>query len=204
MRAWAAVPAAGCLIPQAVDPLETGVAPRVVVQDDVVISGDLECRLPDAAAVEALDSARLPAGPAPCRAPERVRVTEVHDGDTFSAWPLSGAGTEEVVRIIGVDTPETYGEPECWGPEASVFAAEVLDQRDLWLTFDGDCQDDFGRTLAYVHLSSDSACFFERLLLRGGFAETMTFSATSTFSETFADDQRWADDVEIGMWQACD
>ncbi|MFT5683049.1 MAG: hypothetical protein ACI8RZ_003976, partial [Myxococcota bacterium] len=47
-------------------------------------------------------------------------------------------------------------------------------------------------------------CFHERLLLRGGFAETMTFSATSTYSSTFADDERWADDAEMGMWQACD
>lgn len=117
---------------------------------------------------------------------------------------MSGEGGEESVRIIGVNTPETYGIPQCWGPEASEFAEQVLDLRLLWLTFDHDCEDDFGRTLAYVHLSDDFDCFFERLLLRGGFAETMTFAETSTFAEIFTDDARWADDAEIGLWQACD
>lgn len=195
---------AACLVPQAVDLADTGPAPRVEVHDSQVISGDLVCRFPDEEAVAAIDRSSLPAGKTPCREPELVRVTWVADGDTFWAWPMSGAGTAESVRIIGVNTPETYGTPQCWGAEASEFTQQVLDQRLLWLTFDSDCEDDFGRTLAYVHLSDDFACFHQRLLLRGGFAQTMTFLKTSTYRETFAADQRWADDEEIGMWQACD
>jgi len=193
-----------CLLPQTSGSLDADTGPAVVVSDVRVLSGDLVCMLPGEADVRTIDGALLPAGPAPCRAPELVRVTRVIDGDTFDAWPMSGLGGAESVRIIGVNTPETYGTPQCWGPEAADFAEQVLDLRLLWLTFDHDCEDDFGRTLAYVHLSDDSACFFERLLLRGGLAETMTFVETSTFADTFSDDARWADDEEIGLWQACD
>ena len=206
MHTWtvaAMMSMAGCLLPQAID-TDTGPAPTVSISDGQVISGDLVCVLPDEDAVRAIDADRLPAGPTPCRPPELVRVTWVADGDTFWAWPMSGTGSEESVRIIGVNTPETYGTPQCWGEEASEFTRQLLDQRLLWLTFDRDCEDDYGRTLAYVHLSDDFACFHERLLLRGGFAQTMTFTETSTFSDTFTEDQRWADDAEIGLWEVCD
>ena len=195
---------AACLVPQAVELVDTGPPSRVEVLDSQVLSGDLVCRFPDEEAVAAIDGHALPAGETPCRDPELFRVTWVADGDTFWAWPMSGEGTAESVRIIGVNTPETYGTPQCWGAEAAEFTEQVLEQRLLWLTFDSDCEDDFGRTLAYVHLSEDFSCFYQRLLLRGGFAQTMTFTETSTYSDTFTDDQRWADDEEIGMWQACD
>ena len=38
-------------------------------------------------------------------------------------------GEEERVRLIGIDTPESRvaeGSPECFGPEASAFTAELL------------------------------------------------------------------------------
>jgi micrococcal nuclease len=193
-----------CLLPHSSGSLDVDTGPAVMVSDVRVISGDLVCMLPSEEVVRAIDGERLSAGPAPCRAPELVRVTRVIDGDTFSAWPMSGLGGAESVRIIGVNTPETYGTPQCWGPEAAEFAEQALELRLIWLTFDQDCEDDFGRTLAYVHLSDDFDCFFERLLLRGGLAETMTFAETSTFSDTFSDDARWADDAELGLWQACD
>jgi micrococcal nuclease len=49
-----------------------------------------------------------------------ARVTKVTDGDTIR---LSGIGP---VRLIGIDTPEVYGEAECFGREASEFAQRLL------------------------------------------------------------------------------
>ena len=119
----------------------------------------------------------LPQGANPCREPVVVMVTEAVDGDTL--WVQGPAGSEKV-RIIGVDTPE------------------------IWLTFDGDCEDDYGRTLAYVTSGEGETGFFERLLLQGGWAETMTFSATSTFAGTFEDDEAAAIAAGEGMWGACE
>src|SRR3954454_6004290 len=47
-------------------------------------------------------------------------VTKNTDGDTLR---LSGIGR---VRFLGVDTPEDYGEVECYGREASAFTKRVL------------------------------------------------------------------------------
>ena len=48
------------------------------------------------------------------------RVTKHTDGDTL--W-LSGIGK---VRLIGVDTPEVYGQVECFGHEASAFVERTV------------------------------------------------------------------------------
>lgn len=167
-----------------------------------VQGGNLYCPLPSEEQLRALDPATLPAGPNPCREPQLARVVEAVDGDTVHITRIGDSGWESV-RIIGVDTPETWGTTECYGQEAKDFTREALDDRLVWLTFDGDCEDNFDRTLAYVHLGADEGCFFERLLLRGGFADTMTFSATSTWAGTFHDDADWAEDQAVGLWEAC-
>lgn len=146
----------------------------------------------------------LPQGADPCRAPVVVEVTEAVDGDTL--WVHGPAGSEKV-RIIGVDTPEISHNgdpPDCYGPEAAAFTEEQLLGRYVWLTFDGDCEDDYGRTLAYVTSGEGETGFFERLLLQGGWAETMTFSATSTYARTFESDEAAAIAAGEGMWGACD
>lgn len=146
----------------------------------------------------------LPQGADPCRDPLVALVTEAVDGDTL--W-VKGPGGSEKVRIIGVDTPEIshYGDPaDCYGPEAAAFTEASLVDRYVWLTFDGDCEDDYGRTLAYVTSGAGEEGFFERVLLQGGWAEVMTFSATSTFADTFEADEAEARDADAGLWGACE
>lgn len=46
-----------------------------------------------------------------------VRVVRVTDGDTLSVRMADG--TEESVRILGIDTPEVHPQVECGGGEAS-------------------------------------------------------------------------------------
>ena len=177
------------------DTAETG-APEVI---EVL---GLTCSLPSADAVRAIDPATLPAGASPCREPELVRVDWLADGDTLHIRRQRDGG-EEDVRVIGVDTPEVWGQVECYGPEASRFGDAALDDRLIWLTFDGDCIDPYARTLAYVHLSAAPDCFYERLLLRGGYADTLTFQETSTFAEQFDADEAAARAAGVGMWGEC-
>lgn len=75
-------------------------------------------------------------------------VERVVDGDTFIL-----AGSEERVRLIGANTPETVKRDwpvEPWGPEASAFTKQFLAQRKVRLEFDGPRRDKYGRTLAFV------------------------------------------------------
>lgn len=85
----------------------------------------------------------------------RVSVVEVFDGDTIV---VSQGARKTVVRLIGVDTPETSRPEhpvEFYGPEASEFTRSTLLGTRVQLEFEapdrpGGATDKYGRTLAYV------------------------------------------------------
>jgi len=83
-------------------------------------------------------------------------VVGVVDGDTIE---VEIAGRHELVRLIGIDTPETLHPDrpvECHGPEASAFTATLLPLgAQIRLERDLVGRDHFGRLLAYVHLAAD-------------------------------------------------
>ncbi len=87
----------------------------------------------------------------------RATVTQVVDGDTID---VRIGGRDERVRLIGIDTPETKkpNTPiECYGPEASAFTASILPAgTQVRLERDVVGRDDYGRLLAYVHLTEAS------------------------------------------------
>ena len=102
-------------------------------------------------------------GPAGAGGADDERVTKHTDGDTL--W-LSGIGK---VRLIGMDTPEVFGQVECFGREASAFverpcrsAAEVRYRLGV------EERDRYGRALAYVWLRDGR--FLNRLLVARGYA----------------------------------
>src|SRR5438128_1640217 len=75
----------------------------------------------------------------------RAQVIRVVDGDTLV---LSGVGK---VRLIGIDTPEVYGQVECFGREASRFAKRELPPgREVTYRLGTEPRDRYGRALAYV------------------------------------------------------
>ena len=83
-------------------------------------------------------------------------VDRVIDGDTVDVR-LSTGGDPVRVRILGIDTPETVDPDspvECWGPEASAWARQQLNNATVTLTSDpvADDTDRYGRALRYVVL----------------------------------------------------
>lgn len=148
----------------------------------------------------------LPTGDDPCAEPMLVRVDYTVDGDTFYATP-DGGGANVKVRMIGMDTPEVaHDDPaECYGNDAWTWTAEHLEGRLAWLTFDADCLDDYGRSLAYVIRGTDSADgFINRALLRHGYATTLTIRPNDSFEQVFAQDEEDARQAGEGLWSACD
>lgn len=72
-------------------------------------------------------------------------VARVIDGDTIEL------GTGERVRYLMVDTPETTGgATDCFGPEASQYNSDLVLGQEVTLAYDVECQDRFGRLLAYA------------------------------------------------------
>src|SRR5690606_22673029 len=77
--------------------------------------------------------------------PSTAVVEYVIDGDTV----VLSSG--EHVRYLLIDTPETAeGKDECWGPEATEHNAAMVANRAVSLTYDVECEDQYGRLLAYV------------------------------------------------------
>jgi micrococcal nuclease len=137
--------------------------------------------------------------PEELRGEERsAQVTRHTDGDTL--W-VSGIGK---VRLIGIDTPEVFGEVECFGRHASRFVERTapvgarvryrlgIEQRDR-----------YGRALAYVWLADGR--FLNRLLLLRGLAQPLTIPPNVEYALGFARAARRAREAERGLWsrEAC-
>ena len=76
--------------------------------------------------------------------PTSGHVARVVDGDTIEL--ASG----EKIRYLLVDTPESTTELECYGENAKQFNSDLVNDKDIELRYDVECEDRFGRLLAYV------------------------------------------------------
>jgi micrococcal nuclease len=128
------------------------------------------------------------------------KVIRVVDGDTIIVL----IDEEKVkVRLIGVDTPESV-HPDTdknteYGEIASAFTKELLDGKNVFLEYDIDATDKYGRTLAYVYLE-ETKIMVNRLLLQNGHALIMTIQPNSKYADEFFELQKQARKVGIGLW----
>jgi len=126
---------------------------------------------------------------------EKALVSRVIDGDTIQL------DDGRKVRLIGVDTPETVHpqkEVEYYGKEASDFTKSILEGKEVYLEYDIQPTDKYGRTLAYVWLS-DGTLFNELLVLKG-FAQVATFPPNVKYVERFTAAQKQAMEANTGLW----
>ena len=125
-----------------------------------------------------------------------VTVTRVVDGDTIEISPsFEGHFT---VRLIGVDTPETYGSTQPYGLEASDFTRQYLEGKEVSLELDVEKADPYGRLLAYVYLSDGE--MFNDTLVEEGYAQVATFPPNVKYTERFLEAQREARAANRGLW----
>ena len=151
-----------------------------------------------------IDPDTLPAGSAPCRAPLVAELEYVIDGDT--AWLDTGDDTVKV-RFIGINAAEMgyKDEPsECYAEEATEYLESWLKDEFVWLTFDVECEDDYGRWLAYLHHDDTEDGFVQRRLLNEGYVTEYKVQPNDTFAETFEADESRARALSKGRWSACD
>jgi len=135
-----------------------------------------------------------------------VRVIGVTDGDTIRVRFESGK--EQIVRLIGVDTPESTREVEPFGKEAAAFTQRRLNGKTVFLEMDISERDRFGRLLAYVwfvqpvndNKAEVRAKMFNAELLLQGYAQTMTIAPNVKYADMFAGFEREARDDNKGLW----
>jgi micrococcal nuclease len=131
-------------------------------------------------------------------------VSSVIDGDTVIVE--FSDGTEEIVRLLGVDTPETVDRNrpvQCFGAEASTYVATLLPPgTELRLERDVEARDHFGRLLAYIYRRSDDL-FINRELLRLGFADLSIYPPNDTYATDLQAVTTSARTQALGLWSAC-
>jgi micrococcal nuclease len=133
----------------------------------------------------------------------RAEVIDHIDGDTIRVQisnPPEELRTLETVRLIGVDTPETVHPRrglETFGREASDFTKSRLLGRPVYLAFDWELRDRYGRLLAYVY-TQDRRCHNAEII-RQGFGHAYT-RYNFHFMEEFRRMEQEARRAKRGLW----
>ncbi len=141
-----------------------------------------------------------------------ARVVSVTDGDTIVVTLTSGA--LERVRLIGVDAPELHWSQDrdqdrsdvegsregtrAMGERARQFAVTRLAGRDVFLGFDVQRRDRYGRLLAYVWLPDERS--FNVLIVREGYARVMTVPPNVRHADVLLACEREARIAGRGLW----
>jgi micrococcal nuclease len=140
--------------------------------------------------------------------PVNATVTDVVDGDTIEVELPDGS--EEDVRYIGIDTPETVKPDtpvQCGGPRAHEVNERLVAGREVTLRFDAERRDVYGRLLAYVYLPATGPggrpLFVNAELVRRGYATVLTVPPNVRHAARFRALQRAARADGRGLWATC-
>jgi micrococcal nuclease len=125
------------------------------------------------------------------------------DGDTVRVRipdPPGDLKAVETIRMLGVDTPETvhpHKPVERFGKEASDYTKAKLLGKQVYLAFDWELRDRYGRLLAYIY-TADGRCFNAALIHEGyGYAYV---SYSFHFLKEFQDLEQAARSRKRGLW----
>ncbi len=128
------------------------------------------------------------------------KVTKVTDGDTIH---VQIGETDEVIRLIGINTPETVDPRrpvQCFGKEASNRMKEIVGGKIVRLEYDDSqsLRDAYDRLLAYVYLEDGQ--MVNRKMVAEGYAYEYTYLRPYKYQKEFRELQRLADTSERGLW----
>lgn len=125
------------------------------------------------------------------------KVVKVIDGDTITLE------NGEVVRYIGIDTPETThpSKPvQCFGKEASEKNKELVEGKMVRIEKDVSERDKYNRLLRYVWVGD---IFINDYLVREGYAYASTYPPDVKYSDQFLKAQQEAREKKKGLWAGC-
>lgn len=123
----------------------------------------------------------------------RTCVTVI-DGDTIV---LDG---NEIVRLIGIDTPETKDPRKLvqyYGRGAYEFTKRLVEGKKVRLAYDLNKKDKYGRTLAYVYL--EDGTFLNAEVIKQGYGFAYRYFLFKYFDE-FKQYEAEARENGIGLW----
>ncbi len=129
-------------------------------------------------------------------------VTRFDDGDTIE---VNMNGSQEKIRFIGVDTPETHDPRkavQCFGQAAAAFTKQLIGNQAVRLESDplSSNRDRYNRLLRYVYLPTGKLANLEIIAQGYGFAYT---GFPFTKSDEFTTAQTAAREGQRGLWKDC-
>ena len=115
-------------------------------------------------------------------------VTYVIDGDTVVVQLTNDESEDELrVRLIGIDAPESANEDEEKNTEEGIAATEytrsILLNKDVFLEYDKELIDKYGRTLAYIWVDGN---LFNSMILEAGHANLLNIPPNEKYKEYLA------------------
>jgi len=129
------------------------------------------------------------------------KVLEFVDGDTLI---VDMNGQAEIIRFIGIDTPETHkpdSPVECYGPDAAAYTKKRIGGSRVKLVADTltTNRDRYERLLRYVYLPDGTNLNQE--LVRHGYAFAYAFPFAK--SRDFNLSMEQAQTARQGLWGSC-
>ncbi len=147
---------------------------------------------------------------------EACLVLSVYDGDTVGCDLNGNRRVDrpgEVVRLLGIDTPEmhyskknpTHGSDhpvdEPMAAEATRFLEETVRGKTLYLEWDAQRFDRYGRPLAYVYLSPETEQSVNAQILAKGLGQVMMFAPNTRYQKEFLALEAQARTQGVGIWR---
>jgi len=124
-------------------------------------------------------------------------TTNIVDGDTFYA---AQNNKEYKFRLIGIDAPESChpNKPvQAYSNEAKRELEKLLYATEIFIEFDIQQQDQYGRYLAYVYIDD---LFVNSHLVKSGLANLMTIAPNSKYTDVLLESLESAKRARVGLW----
>lgn len=134
-------------------------------------------------------------------------VQKIIDGDTLDILP-KGEKKAVRVRLIGIDTPESVSKSDRlvntdYGKKVSKYVKKLLPKRTkVWLKYDQQTEDTYGRTLAYVYyMQNEKKVMLNKYLVKKGYARAVYYKPNKKYRHVFKKCHLYAKKHKKGFWK---
>lgn len=133
-----------------------------------------------------------------------AEVIKFIDGDTIKVELLDfnrKLNKIETIRFIGVDTPETVHPKKIvqyFGKEASEYTKQLLSDEIVYLGFDNDLRDKYGRLLCYCYTKDGT--FINYKLIADGYGYAY-LKYPFVYEKEFKEAEKTARTKRLGLWK---
>ena len=140
----------------------------------------------------------------PVHAQDTFKVLKVVDGDTIQ---VDIRGKKEVVRLLGIDTPESVDprKPvQCFAKEATNKMKSFVSGKSVILVDDSTQgnRDKYKRLLRYVYLPNSVRTFVNGEMVKQGYAFSYKEYPTKMLAK-FNSFEKYAQEHNLGLWGSC-